>query len=369
MHANRIVSLALVLGAVILGEAWGGTLAGQGRLSMNLGLAHERMGQYKDAIDDFTQALASKALSPSDRVRAIFDRGVALDALGRTSDAVRDYSEAVRLDPHFAPALNNRANAYRRQAKLAPAKRDYMMALASSNAAREYPYFGLGQIAQEQGDAETARDYYRKALAANPAYALAAQSLAALGRIAERASIQLHRPAAKSAAAAPAEVLAQTQADARPAMAVHLISPKPQLSKPERSAPMQALPIATAPAPSAKPVHIAPSAPMQIAANGSGPILRQTIYDSGTKRTPASSTAQIQLGAFRDEGSATEGWNKIATQSVGALNGLSPRIETIDLPGKGHFWRLRTDVVDKATGRKLCASLASRGLACMVVRD
>ena len=166
MQGNRIVSLALVLAAVTSGGAWGGTAAGQGRQLMNLGLAHERLGQYKVAIDDFTRAAASKGLLPSDRARAIFARGVALDALGRTNDAVRDYSEAVRLDPHFAPAFNNRANAYRRQGRLAPAKRDYLMALASSNAAREYPYFGLGQIAQAQGEPEAARDYYRKALTA-----------------------------------------------------------------------------------------------------------------------------------------------------------------------------------------------------------
>ena len=109
-----------------------------------------------------------KALSAPDRVRAIFDRGVALDALGRTKNAIRDYSDAIRLDPHFAPALNNRANAYRRLGKLNEAKQDYLAALACSDVAREYPYYGLAQIAEKLGDIDTARDYYTKPLSPIP---------------------------------------------------------------------------------------------------------------------------------------------------------------------------------------------------------
>ena len=56
-----------------------------------------------------------------------------------------------------------------------------------------YPYYGLGQIAEKLGDIETARDYYLKALTANPGYVPAAQSLTALNR-ARRTSIVLRPP-------------------------------------------------------------------------------------------------------------------------------------------------------------------------------
>ncbi len=343
MHGNRIAGLAFALGALILGNAWAATdgmAAGQGRLLMDSGVAHERLGEHAAAIVDFTQALAQRSLTSPDRVRAIFDRGVAFDALGRTQDALADYSAAIRLQPDFAPALNNRANVYRRQGKLALAKRDYLVALTSRNAAREYPYFGLGQIAQAQSDSETARDYYRKALLANPGYALAAQSLAALDSVMKPVSYAVHPLPAKRESTVPKISPQPAQANAPAPTQVHLVSP----------------------------TH-AP-APLQTAAKGAGPPLRKTILDSGAKRTAIPSivpAAQIQLGAFRDQASAMEGWSKFAARADGLLGGFSPHIVPADLPGKGRFWRLRVDVTDKAEARKLCAALFSHGLVCLVV--
>ena len=141
-----------------------------------------------------------EGLSKADRVRATFDRGVALDALERTGEAISEYSAALKLDAGFAPALNNRANAYRRLGKLADAKRDYMAALASANSSREYPYYGLGRIAEAEGDNNTARKYYVEALAANPGYVPASQSLAVLPNQIEPTSFVLHPPGKAPAA-------------------------------------------------------------------------------------------------------------------------------------------------------------------------
>ena len=328
-------ALALGLGAFILDCAWPatGAAADQVRELMNSGVAHERLGQHQEAIADFNRALAQRSLTRSDRVRATFDRGVALDAQGRTKDAIGDYSTAIGLQPDFAPALNNRANAYRRLGKLTLARHDYLTALASNNTAREYAFYGLGQIAQTQGDADAARDYYRKALAANPSYALAAQGLASMAYISEPASYELHPPGAKHAPQPPAPQSAQ------------------------------------APPSPAAPVHLVPPTRARVARTEPGPGLRRAIEDIGPKRAGAPPRGQIQLGAFRDQASATEGWGKIADQAGELLRGYSPHIEAADIPGKGRFWRLRTDVSDKATAGKLCAALVARGLACIPVRD
>ena len=150
------------------------------RGQMEAAIALEQAGRYGEAVERFSRVIAAKALSDADTARALFDRGVAYDGLGNMRAAVDDYSAALRLDAGLAPALNNRANAFRRAGQLVEAKRDYWAALKCPSGAREYPYNGLGLIAVAEGDKDAARGYFQKALAANPGFAPAAQSLAAL---------------------------------------------------------------------------------------------------------------------------------------------------------------------------------------------
>jgi tetratricopeptide (TPR) repeat protein len=342
MLVSRMAALAVVIGAAALagaGAEAGAGAAAKARLLMNSGMAHERLGQHDEAHADFTAALKSKALSPPDRVRAVFDRGVALDALGRTKDAIGDYSEAIRLGPRFAPALSNRANAYRRLGRLSEAKRDYLAALAAGNAGREYPYYGLGQIAEKLGDIDTARDYYTKAIIANPGYVLAAQSLATLNRF-RRASIVLRPPIGKTTP--PNDVRYKPPVE----MASYLHPPAPVKQQPPKAGPMRIA------------VRDVPAPP-----------LRHAIVEGVKKPALDSPAAQVQLGAFRDPAAAREGWNKIVAVSDGALQGESPLVVPVDLPGKVRLWRLRAAVGDKSSARRLCAALATKGLACIIVRD
>jgi tetratricopeptide (TPR) repeat protein len=85
-----IVFVTLAIGT----EASAGPTSFRARQYMESGLARERLGQHQLALNDFTQALASKDLSVADRVRATFNQGVALDALGRTKEAVASYSSS-----------------------------------------------------------------------------------------------------------------------------------------------------------------------------------------------------------------------------------------------------------------------------------
>ena len=353
MHRNRTAGLTFALVALIHGSSWAAPAAKQARLLMDLGVGHERVGQHQTALSEFTQALALKALSAPDRVRATFDRGVALDALGRTKEAIRDYSDAIRLDSHFAPALNNRANAYRRLGRLTEAKRDYLAALACNDVAREYPYFGLAQIAQAMGDDVTARDYYNRALSANPTFALAAQSLAVLAKQTTTTAVSL-----------------------RPPPAAHLPPKLPQTAETASLVTRMSPPTHAAPAQDAgpKPVQLAPRLVQGTDKHINGnpapaPALRTAIVDSRSKSTALAGSAQIQLGAFRDEASATEGWNKIMASAEGTLDGKSPNIVPVDLPGKGRFYRLRVSVEDKRAATKLCAALLANGISCLTVRD
>src|SRR5579863_5559139 len=153
--------------------------------------ALEKSGQQNDAMADYTAAIESRALGREEQARALFERGLLLDAMSRLDDALQDYSAALTLVPKFAAALNNRANVYRRLQRYTEAERDYRASLAAGNAQNQYPYYGLGEIAEAQGQDGQARAFYAKALAAAPDFVLASQKLAAL----DTAPIHLRPPA------------------------------------------------------------------------------------------------------------------------------------------------------------------------------
>ncbi len=79
-------------------------------------------------------------------------------------------------------------------------------------------------------------------------------------------------------------------------------------------------------------------------------------------------TARVQLGAYRAEGDAADGWNHLTGKAGGLLGGLTPQIVSVDLPGRGRFWRLRAGPMGRRDAHALCAQLKARGLACMPVR-
>ena len=66
------------------------------------------IGRPAEAIRDFGQAIA---LNPA-YAEAYYDRGNALAAANRYPEAIGDYEKAIALQPDFAAAYNNRAIAY-----------------------------------------------------------------------------------------------------------------------------------------------------------------------------------------------------------------------------------------------------------------
>jgi tetratricopeptide (TPR) repeat protein len=298
------------------------------RLLLARGLARQALGANDEALADFTLALSVTSLPPQERARALFARGVSLDSLGRLDAAVGDYSGVLRLVPGAPYALNNRANVRRRQGRLEEARRDYLAALRGSNPNPQYPYFGLGRIAEAQGDRAAARSYYNRALAAAPGFALAQARLDALGP-----------PAAGEAPAGTGTIVLKPPAP-RTAPAITLHPP----------------PVArfVAAAVRAKP---APPPP------GRGVPLRSAIVAG----TGGDTAALAQLGAWRSEKEARDGWSLARDGAGGLLDGLSPVIVRADIPGRGVFWRLRT--APKQPVAQFCAALARKGLACIPARD
>jgi tetratricopeptide (TPR) repeat protein len=304
------------------------TLLQRGRLLLDRALAQELLGSHQEALQDFTAALQTRALPPGERAQALLQRGFLFDGLNQLDHAVRDYSAVISLNSGAsATALNNRANVYRRQNRLTEAKRDYSAALAQSSDKPQYPYYGLGRIAEAQQDKDAARGFYAKALAADPGYTLAADRLASLGgpsegALAEPDTIVLRPPGGNPTQAPPGEV----PSDGHPVPPHSLAKARPRLP----------------------PV------------GGTGLMLRPAL-DGPSK----GGETEVQLGAWRTEPEAQAGWDKARRRAGEALDGLSAHIVQADLPGKGRYFRLRVATPDP-TG--LCTSLEAAGQDCARAR-
>lgn len=303
--------------------------ADRARLLLDRGLGRNVEGDTEDALADLTAAINVHSLTNQEQSRAYLERGLILDEMNRLDDAIGDYGAALRLTPNSASALNNRANAYRRQNRFDDARRDYLASLAAGNPAPEYPYYGLGQIAEREGKPAEAKSFYARAVAANPDYELASERLAALGGIPGSSTPIVLKPPADISTAENAPVV--------------LRPPKPENA-----------PALSRPAPAAKQADY-PGRDGQAS-------LRPALDAHDDK--PAGE--EVQLGAWRQEAEAAAGWKRALAMAGGVLAGLSPHIVEVDLPGKGHYYRLRVTVPD---GKHLCAALVAEGMECFLARD
>jgi len=295
------------------------TGAEQGSLLIDRAKALELEGRAQEALADFTKAVNANAVGQAEKIRALLERGLLLDSLDQLDDAVGDYSAVLKLEPHSATALNNRANVYRRQNRISAAKRDYFASLAVGNSHPEYPYYGLGLIAELRGDTEIARAYYAQALAANPDYSLASERLTDLAGTSDDGS---EEPV----------VLRPPKGGAAP---IHLRPPRTGLNRLARPR----------------------------GADLFQPSLRPAITDAPV----LSKSRQVQLGAWRSEAEAAGGWDQDVKRAGAMLSALSPSIIPVDIPGKGRFYRLRVTPVGNAM--VFCASLEAADVDCMPVID
>jgi protein O-mannosyl-transferase len=118
--------------------------------------------------------------------------GVVLKERGRTEDAIKHYTEALRIKPDYSHAHNNIGYALADQGKINAAIKHYKMAL-KYKPDYAHAYNNLGNALASQGMAKEALSHYAKALRIKPDYAEAYNnigvSLYSLGNL-EEAIIQ-----------------------------------------------------------------------------------------------------------------------------------------------------------------------------------
>lgn len=74
-------------------------------------LACLQLGQYENAIADYTRALESDSANSF----AYYNRGITKDRMGDFEGAVADFSSAIILDPRNADFYHNRGFSLRKQ--------------------------------------------------------------------------------------------------------------------------------------------------------------------------------------------------------------------------------------------------------------
>jgi tetratricopeptide (TPR) repeat protein len=144
-----------------------------------LGSAYLSQQKMAEARENFERATKLRASYPDTLANAWNNLGLLATRDGRTDEAIRCFTQALRLSPDHLIALNNLGNAYRLQKNWDEARRTFERAL-EVNAGDPEANYGLGMVFAQADDTAHAYEYLQNALKARPAYPEALNNLGIL---------------------------------------------------------------------------------------------------------------------------------------------------------------------------------------------
>ncbi len=106
------------------------------------------------------------------------------------------------------------------------------------------------------------------------------------------------------------------------------------------------------PAPTANPARASSPVPSMAPAHAPAPVAAST-----TPMAAPAGAVGLQLAAYKSEAMAKVGWGKFMKSDGATLNGLSPAIKRVNIPGKGVFYRLFAAPMTPDQAKALCARL------------
>jgi tetratricopeptide (TPR) repeat protein len=138
----------------------------------NIGLAHTNLKRYKEAVKDYTELLK---LTP-DFSQAYNNRGNAYYYLKKYDSALIDYRTAVLKWDKNSDALLNKADLEAELNLADSASKDYLAAI-ETDSANALPYYKFGVFQLKQNNSANAIELFSKALLINPDYQDAKKAL------------------------------------------------------------------------------------------------------------------------------------------------------------------------------------------------
>ena len=99
------------------------------RGDLQMAYLYQKVGNLYAALEDYSRALASRLISRPDKVKAYNNRGNLLADKGRTDEALKDYSQAIGIDPQSLLAYLNRGMIYVQRQEWSQALADFNAAL------------------------------------------------------------------------------------------------------------------------------------------------------------------------------------------------------------------------------------------------
>jgi tetratricopeptide (TPR) repeat protein len=131
----------------------------------NRATVHEETGDYEGAIADYGGVIRQ---DPAHRYARV-NRGNSHQKLGQYDLAIQDYNEVIRRFPRFAIAYYNRANAHHRMGHNAEAIRDFDEAIRLDPSYAQ-AYYARGVVHYRGGEMEPAFRDYNRAVSLDPGY-------------------------------------------------------------------------------------------------------------------------------------------------------------------------------------------------------
>jgi len=129
----------------------------------NRGVEYKRLGNYRQAIDDYNKAIEIKP----NYVDAYINRGVAYKGLGHYKQAIEDLNKAIEIKPDEAKAYSNRGNVYAGLGHYRQAIEDYNKAI-EIKPDEAMVYSNRGAIYNSLGHYSQAIEDLNKAIAIKP---------------------------------------------------------------------------------------------------------------------------------------------------------------------------------------------------------
>jgi tetratricopeptide (TPR) repeat protein len=123
---------------------------------------------HADAITECTLALDNEVLTTHDLASTHVNRGVLYLAVAQYSDALRDFDEALRIEPQLGEALVNRGAALIGQGHDADGIAEINKGLAFNPAQPEKAYFNRAVAEERLNDLKAAYFDYKKASELKP---------------------------------------------------------------------------------------------------------------------------------------------------------------------------------------------------------